>query len=272
MKGEPCLKYIVIYANPDKDVDLVCTHKLKSIIEKSFCKVDIITNPECFADNGVPELLVVLGGDGTIMHAARCCSAAGVPILGVNFGKVGFMAEINKDELNLVNEYINGNYSIEERMMLCVKTESGDEYFALNDAVVSNGAVSKITTLDLYCNGSFVAEYNADGLIIATPTGSTAYSMSAGGPLIDPSLACLLSTPICSHSLTSRPMVFSADSYIKIVNKSSEPVSVYLTLDGRENISIPYNSSITVERAKLVTKLIRIKNEGFYDLLGKKVN
>ncbi|MBQ3100599.1 MAG: NAD(+)/NADH kinase [Clostridia bacterium] len=266
------MKHIVIYANPDKDKGLVCTTKLKSIIENASCKVDVITDPERFSDNGVPELLIVLGGDGTIMHAARCCSYAGVPILGINFGRVGFMAELNPDEIVLVEEYINGNYSIEERMMLAVKTESGDEFCVLNDAVVSNGTVSKITTLDLYCNDSFVAEYNADGLIIATPTGSTAYSMSAGGPLIDPSLACLLSTPICPHSLTSRPMVFSADSVIKIVNKSPDSVSVYLTLDGRENINIPFNASITVKRAKLVTKLIRIKNDGFYNLLGKKMN
>ncbi|MBR6534475.1 MAG: NAD(+)/NADH kinase [Clostridia bacterium] len=266
------MKYIVIYANPDKDVDLVCTKKLKTIIENASCRVDVITDPERFADNGIPELLIVLGGDGTIMHAARCCSTAGVPILGINFGRVGFMAELDPDEIALVSEYINGNYSIEERMMLSVKTESGDEYCVLNDAVISNGAVSKITTLDLYCNDSFVAEYTADGLIIATPTGSTAYSMSAGGPLIDPSLACLLSTPICSHSLTSRPMVFSANSVIKIINKSPDPVRVYLTLDGRENINIPFNASIIVKRAKLVTKLIRIKKDGFYNLLGKKMN
>ena len=266
------MKYIVIYANTDKDVGLVCTNKLKNILEKSGCKVDVVTVPERFADNGIPELVIVLGGDGTIMHAARCCSCAGVPILGINFGRVGFMAELEPDEIGLVNEYINGNYSIEERMMLCVKTEADGEYYALNDAVISNGAVSKITTLDLYCNDSFVAEYNADGLIISTPTGSTAYSMSAGGPLIDPSLACILSTPICSHSLTSRPMVFSADSVIKVINKSPDPVSVYLTLGGRENIRIPFYDLVIVQRANLTTKLIRIKNDGFYNLLGKKVN
>ena len=266
------MKYIVIYANADKDVGLVCTSRLKNILEKSGCRVDVVTDPERFADNGVPVLLIVLGGDGTIMHAARCCSAAGVPILGINFGRVGFMAELEPDEIEMVNEYINGSYSIEERMMLCVKTDSDGEYYVLNDAVISNGAVSKITTLDLYCNDSFVAEYNADGLIVATPTGSTAYSMSAGGPLIDPSLACLLSTPICPHSLTSRPMVFSADSVIRVVNKSPDPVGVYLTLDGGENIKIPFNGSVIVERAKLTTKLIRIKNDGFYNLLGKKVN
>jgi len=266
------LKYIVIYTNTDKDVGFVCTNKLKGLLEKSFCKVDVVTDPERFADNGIPELLIVLGGDGTIMHAARFCSVKGVPILGINFGRVGFMAELEPDEIELVDEYINGNYSIEERMMLCVKTESDEAYCVLNDAVISNGTVSKITTLDLYCNESFVSRYNADGLIVATPTGSTAYSMSAGGPLIDPSLACLLSTPICPHSLTSRPMVFSADSVIKVVNKSPDPVSVYLTLDGRENVKIPFNGSIILKRAQLTTKLIRIKNDGFYNLLGKKVN
>ncbi len=266
------MKKIVIFANSDKDVGLVCSNKLKTIIEDSGCKADIITDPNDYTINGIPELLIVLGGDGTIMHAARCCSCAGVPILGVNFGRVGFMAEIEPDELELVKEYINGNYTVEERMMLCIKTEEGSTHYALNDAVVSNGAISKMITLELYCNDSFVAEYNADGLIIATPTGSTAYSMSAGGPVIDPSIACLLSTPVCSHSLTSRPMVFSPDSKIRIVNKSRSPVNVYLTLDGGENIEIPLGESVVVERAELVTKLIRIKNEGFYSLLGKKVN
>lgn len=266
------MKRIVIFANIDKDVDLVCSNKLKAIIESSGYEAEIITDPNNYDANGTPELVIVLGGDGTIMHAARCCAYAGVPILGVNFGRVGFMAEIEPDELELVGEYINGNYSVEERMMLCVKTNDNAEHYALNDAVVSNGAISKMITLELYCNDSFVAEYNADGLIIATPTGSTAYSMSAGGPVIDPSIACLLSTPVCSHSLTTRPMVFSPDSKVKIVNKSRSPVSVYLTLDGGENIPIPLGESVTVERAQLVTKLIRIKKEGFYNLLGKKVN
>lgn len=266
------MKRIVIFANIDKDNDLVCSKKLRNIIEVSGCEAEIITDPINYDANGIPDLVIVLGGDGTIMHAARCCAFDGVPILGVNFGRVGFMAEIEPDELELVNEYINGNYSVEERMMLCVKASDESMHYALNDAVVSNGAISKMITLELYCNDSFVAEYNADGLIIATPTGSTAYSMSAGGPVIDPSIACLLSTPVCSHSLTSRPMVFSPDSRIKIVNKSQSPVSVYLTLDGGENISLPFGESVTVERAQLVTKLIRIKKEGFYNLLGKKVN
>lgn len=266
------MKKIVIFANIDKDKDMVCSNKLKTIVELSGYDAEIITDPDNYATNGIPELVIVLGGDGTIMHAARCCAHAGVPVLGVNFGRVGFMAEIEPDELELVGEYIKGNYTVEERMMLRIKDDGGREYYALNDAVVSNGAISKMITLELYCNDSFVAEYNADGLIIATPTGSTAYSMSAGGPVIDPSIACLLSTPVCSHSLTSRPMVFSPDSKIKIINKSRSPVSVYITLDGGENIPLPLGGAVTVERAELVTKLIRIKNEGFYNLLGKKVN
>ncbi len=265
------MKRIVIFVNSDKDIGLECAIKLKSIVQSSGYDVDIITDPNEYDANGIPELLIVLGGDGTIMHAARCCAYAGVPILGVNFGRVGFMAEIDPDELELVNEYINGNYTVEERMMLCIKTENGSVHYALNDAVVSNGVISKMITLELYCNDSFVAEYNADGLIIATPTGSTAYSMSAGGPVIDPSIACLLSTPVCSHSLTSRPMVFSPDSKIRIVNKSHSPVSVHLTIDGGESIEVPLGESVAVERADLVTKLIRIKNESFYSLLGKKV-
>ena len=216
------------------------------------------------------DMAVVPGGDGSIMRAAGSLAPAGVPILGVNLGRIGYLAEIEPDETELIGQILDGKYSIENRMMLAVTVE-GETYYALNDAVVSNGAISKMTSLSLFCGDMAVSDYNADGLIVSTPTGSTAYSMSAGGPVIDPSVNCLLVTPVCSHSLTSRPIVFDGGACLRVVNRTPESVGVFLTLDGSKNFRVRDGEQITVKRAPIYTGLIRIKNDGFYTRLGKKM-
>ena len=266
------MKNAVVYINSQKSNENGFIKVLYDYLDSKGLAARLIHDVRLIAieELPVPDLVIVLGGDGSIMRTANVCAPLGIPILSFNLGRVGYMAELETDELELFDEYLRGNYRIEERMMLSVTHGETTEY-ALNDAVISNGAISKMVALELYCNEEFVSEYHADGLIVSTPTGSTAYSMSAGGPIIDPSVGCLLVTPVCSHSLTSRPIVFSGDAVLAVKNISQGPVDVYLTLDGGNNRSIPEGETVKIERSPVSAKLIRIKKDGFYSRLGKKL-
>jgi len=227
--------------------------------------------PDGILEHDDVELYIVLGGDGSIMRAAHIAAKKDVPILGINFGRVGYMAELEADELELIDNYFSGNYTIEERMMLDVTTDSGEEHLALNDLVLSNGTVSKMITFSLFNKGEIIRTYNADGIIISTPTGSTAYSMAAGGSIIDPSLDCIAATPVCPHSFSAKPIIFSGDAQLQIRNDTDRNIPVFITVDGGENLEIKYNESVYIKRSCITTKLVRIKNESFYRTLSNKM-
>ena len=263
------MKKIFILANAAKDPDGAVADRVAALLRSEGCETEVSADLSSVAQFR-PDLAVVLGGDGSIMRAADAFAPKGVPILGINLGRVGYMTELEKDEIELLREYLAGRYTVEERMMLEVEC-GGEKGLALNDAVISNGAISKMTSLTLYCGDMKVSGYHADGLIIATPTGSTAYSMSAGGPIIDPSVGCLLVTPVCSQSLTSRPVVFSGDTVLRVVNESRGKVNVYLTLDGARNLSVPDGGEVRIRRSEISASLVRIKNDGFYGRLAKKL-
>ena len=223
------------------------------------------------------DCIVVLGGDGSILDAARLAAPLSKPLLGINMGHLGYMAEMEVGEISQLSKVINGEYEIDERAMLSVRvlTQTGGmraESFALNDVVISNGSVSRIVDLELYEGGELVSTYRADGMILATPTGSTAYSMSAGGPITDPHLPCMLLTPICPHSLTVRPLLFRDDAKLEIKNVCQREKMLYLTVDGRINFEIYRGDMIQVTRSPMKTRLIRIQKGGFYNRLQKKMN
>jgi len=222
------------------------------------------------------NILIVLGGDGTILEAARRAAQRGTPILGVNMGRLGYMAELEMGELEQLPRLLTGDYQIEKRSMLRVELLSGNELksfcYALNDAVISNGSVSRIIDLELSEGGVHVANYRADGLIIATPTGSTAYSMSAGGAIVDPRVECFCVTPICPHSFIARPLVFSDRSTLEIRNVCQREKMLYLTVDGRMNFELYRNQTVRITKSNLETKLIRLKTCGFYDKLRQKMS
>lgn len=223
------------------------------------------------------DCIVVLGGDGSILDAARLAAPLSKPLLGINMGHLGYMAEMEVGEISQISKVINGEYEIDERAMLSVRvlTQTGGmraESFALNDAVLSNGSVARIVDLELYEGGELVSTYRADGMILATPTGSTAYSMSAGGPITDPHLPCMLLTPICPHSLTVRPLLFRDDAKLEIKNVCQREKMLYLTVDGRINFEIYRGDMIQVTRSPMKTRLIRIQKGGFYNRLQKKMN
>ena len=223
------------------------------------------------------DILIVLGGDGTILEAARRSAQRATPILGINLGRLGYMAELEMHELDQLSRLFTGDYRIDARSMLRVELYSaGGELrsfcYALNDAVISNGSVSRMIDLELSEGDNPVATYRADGLIIATPTGSTAYSMSAGGTVVDPRVPCFCVTPICPHSFVARPLIFSDDTTLRVRNVCVREKMIYLTVDGRINFELYRNQTVRVKKSSMQTRLIRLKNCGFYRKLRQKMD
>ena len=222
------------------------------------------------------DLVIVLGGDGSILEASRSAAPLGKDLLGINLGYLGYMAELDMNNLEALSRVVEGEYQIDERSMLRVEVlnQNGGrkaESFALNDAVVSNGSIARIVDLELYEGGSLASSFRADGLIVATPTGSTAYSMAAGGPITDPRLSCFCVTPICSHSLTARPMLFRDDAVLEIKNVCQREKMLYLTLDGRVNYELYRGDTVRITRSPITTRLVRLSGVGFYAKLQAKM-
>ena len=223
------------------------------------------------------DAVIVMGGDGTILETARHAAASGVPVLGMNLGRLGYLAELEMNEIDELEKVVRGEYSYDERSMLKVTIESerrGKIYcgYALNDATVSNMFSPRLIDMELRDNGAEIASYRADGLIIATPTGSTAYSMSAGGAVVDPRLKCFCVTPICPHSLTSKPLIFPDKAEIEVVNSTKREKRVTLTLDGRQTFDVYYGETVRAAKAQFAAKLIRVKPRSFYQTLRSKLN
>ncbi len=221
------------------------------------------------------DMIVVLGGDGTLISVARRVGRKEVPIMGVNLGSLGFLTEITLDGLYpALESYLRGDYKLSDRMMLKVTLlRDGKEvcsHEALNDVVINKGAPAKIITLDASVNGSFLATFKADGLIMASPTGSTGYSLSATGPIIDPSIDCILITPICPHTLTNRPLVVAAERMIS-VTLDSMMENVMLTIDGQVVVGLNHRDVITVRRAEHRTRLVMSSDTDYFEVLRNKL-
>ena len=221
------------------------------------------------------DLVIVIGGDGYMLETARRAAPAGIPILGINMGRVGYMTELELDEIDLLDKVFDGEYRLDERAMLKVDivSEKGQKRFsaeALNDAVVANGSTARIVDLELSEGDRLVNTYRADGLVIATPTGSTAYSLSAGGPIVDPKLSCICVTPICPHSLLSRPLVFPDSEELRVKNICAREKALHLTVDGRATFDLFYGDSVVVTKSATRAKLLRIKDEDFYSKIRMK--
>lgn len=259
---EDCQILIAAF-NRDK---LIRIHKDRS--EFSYVPMDTV-----YAES---DILIVLGGDGTILEVARRAAQRGTPILGINLGRLGYMAELEHGELDQLGRLFTGDYEIDSRSMLRVELLSGGELksfcYALNDAVISNGSVSRMIDLELSEGGVPVTTYRADGLIIATPTGSTAYSMSAGGAIVDPRVSCFCATPICPHSFIARPLIFADSSVLEVRNICVREKMLYLTVDGRMNFELYRNQVVRITKSDLQTRLIRLKKCGFYRKLRQKMS
>jgi NAD+ kinase len=225
---------------------------------------------------GQVDLVVVLGGDGTLLAVARAVGARDVPILGVNLGTLGFLAEIARDEIfPTLGEVLAGRFRIEERMRLDVNVDrdgrSLGRYLALNDAVISNTALSRLVHLETRADGAEVTTYRADGLIVATPTGSTAYSLSAGGPLVHPTMEALLLTPISAHTLTHRPLVLPEGSEVEVRVSDARGGQIHLTVDGQVGRELVENDLVTVRRAASPARLLVDPARTRFDVLRAKL-
>ncbi len=221
------------------------------------------------------DLLIVLGGDGTMLSAARLVAEREIPLLGINLGGLGFITEINLSEMyDLLDDLLNERCIVEERMMIDASVFRGGKmlthHTVLNDVVITKGALARIIDLKTTINRLYVSTFKADGLIIATPTGSTAYNLSAGGPILHPSMESFVITPICPHTLTNRPIVISCDSEIS-VNLESESEDVFLTLDGQVGLAIRRDDRVVIRKSPYRTKLLIPCERDYFQILREKL-
>ncbi len=221
------------------------------------------------------DLMIAIGGDGTFIHAAHDAARYDKEILGINAGNLGFLAGLEKTELHLLRVLTEGSYTIDRRMMLCVEQyENGaltEKHYCLNDAVFARGTSMRLCDISVYCNDRPVGEYFADGLIFATPTGSTAYSLSAGGPVLEPTIESVILTPICPHSLFYRALIFRPESRFTLKINNPALCLPLLSCDGEQTLALSAQSSFIIRRANRYCKIIRIKTESFTDVLSRKM-
>ncbi len=222
------------------------------------------------------DLVVVLGGDGSLLGAARLSVSPPVPVVGINHGSFGFLTESDKGNLYATMERIlAGDYHVDHRSLLAVTVRRGSKTIAksqaLNDAVVTRGSVPRMLTLEASVDGKYLATYQGDGLVVATPTGSTAYSLSAGGPIVDPSVSAILVTPISSHTLASRPLVLDDKASVSVMNDPRNDDAI-LSLDGQENFSLQGHDVVEIRRSRNRAAIVCLSDDGFYGALRRKIN
>jgi len=280
------VKRILIIPNIEKDPELLYTKKVLSCINgraKLFAHSDFQTllpgllgykTDENLYDD--IDLALVLGGDGTLLSVAGKVAARKIPIVGINLGNLGFLAQIEKHEIEeSIHKILADDYTIEERMMLKAQLSrpSGERltFHALNDIVIARNESTRLLEMELYINNQFVDDYKADGMIIATPTGSTAYSMSAGGPIVDPSVKSFLITPICPHKLYSRTVVVPDNCEIAMTISNKNPRSAFVTADGHSGSELYENDVLTLTRSDHAAQFIRIHSNRFYSKLHEKL-
>ncbi len=220
------------------------------------------------------DMVICFGGDGTILHMAKTATRKGLPILGVNIGTMGFMAELESGELDKLALLASGKYTLDTRMMLDVTVQRDRDIIfhdiCLNDVVVTKGAVARIVHLQVNCDGVQAMECGGDGVIIATPTGSTAYSLSAGGPIVEPEAKNIIITPICAHDVGSRCIVVSDKRAVSVQMVHNARRNAYVSVDGGKALRLNMGDIVTVKKSSLETKLVRLKDTSFYDVVNAK--
>lgn len=264
------------------------SHKISEVLEKHKVTVEYLPFelradiPDVPHENLLDtlkglDLLLSIGGDGTFLSSARLACHADVPVLGINAGRFGFLTEIRSEEFDeFVERILAKDFHIEERRMLAASFPLDGvqrEYIGLNDLVIHRQALSRIISLDTYLNEIHIATYEGDGLIISTPTGSTAYNLSAGGSIVHPDVDCLLLTPVCPHTLNIRPMIVPPDSQLKVVARfSGIHADVNLTFDGQRSADILEEDEVHIAYSDFRCRLVRLRDEDFFSLLKRKLH
>lgn len=277
---------IAVIPNADKASAVACAHDITAILLKagadvvlpSYVKSDIKNEKLIYFDTykeifDNSDCAVTVGGDGTIIHCARYAAMSGKPILGVNMGRLGYVAELEASEIEMLTRIVSGEYITRERMMLDVtvihKDGSSESYLAVNDAVVSRGSLSCIIDMDVYAGNEKICNYRADGLLFSTPTGSTAYALAAGGPVIDPCMSLIELTPVCSHSLTARSVIFTDDTVLSV--KCNSPEISYLTVDGQVSVKLDPQDVVRISKSEHRLFMNVLKSKNFFKIAGEKL-
>jgi NAD+ kinase len=279
---------IGIISNLVKDKDQQITKQIISWLEQRnisvFFDEKISTELALTKDNYCDEhifknsdIIMVLGGDGTLLNVARQASCNGVPLFGINLGHLGFLTETEVGDMyTSLEKLIAGEYSIEKRLMLEAFIENDDDltknFIALNDIVVAKGNFSRLISYSIYINDNFVDIYSGDGIIVCSPTGSTAYSLSAGGPIVSPDVEVLLVTPVCPHTLHSRSILVSNKDLVRIDVCKENSMEIIMTVDGQTGVKIKPGDIVTVKQSKYYANLVKLNNRSFFDVLRAKMS
>lgn len=264
---------VALFPNYDRKGTVELFSKINEVLSSHGIECfsnDVYSNEKLY---DMCDVVITIGGDGTLIKHAKEAARYKKPCLGVNTGNLGFLANIEKDTVECLSCLKNGNYVVEQRMMIEVTAvKSGDVIFsgiALNDAVLSSRGVAKIADIKLTVQGDEI-EYRADGVIVSTPTGSTAYSMSAGGPIIDPAVRCLTVTPVCSHSLTARPMILNESSNINIGILPSSRTTAVLSVDGENCTEVDFDTVISIKKSTIDAYFVNLTGSTIYKTISKK--
>ena len=285
------MKKVVMTPNPSRDRDFSCVLEAQRILSAAGVEAKICLAFEVdksFAlPQGVPlfdlqeelrtaDALICFGGDGTILHTSKSAARHGIPILGVNIGTVGFMAELESGEMGLLSRLATDDYQIDERMTLYVRLlHEGRVIYrdvALNDAVITKGAVARVIQPSVWLDGVKAMSFNGDGIIAATPTGSTAYSMSAGGPIVEPQADNIILTPICAHNLQPRSLIAAPERKVEIQIGRVNKRNAFLSVDGGRAMRVYGGDSVLIEAGNQKIKLIKLKETSFFDIVISKLN
>lgn len=280
---------IVMTPNPYRDKQFKYALEAKRILEQTGCTVRVclpfdvdrgyVFPPELKlydlrSEIKTAQMLICFGGDGTILHASKFATQNHIPVLGVNIGTMGFIAELEAGELELLKKIPAGQYTLEPRSMLDVTVHSEQqEVFhetALNDAVITKGAIARVVNISIYCDGVEATSFSGDGVIACTPTGSTAYSMSAGGPIVEPAAKNLLITPICAHAMLSRSIVTSPRRVIDIKIGKTGRHNAFLSVDGGRAFRLNTGDVVTVKSSEQLTQLVRLKETSYFEIVNRK--
>ncbi|WP_024831193.1 NAD(+)/NADH kinase [Ruminiclostridium josui] len=280
------MKRIGIITNREKDKGLEFTNQLVESIQKYGGQAVLPTYDGSFEmddiDNLVVEIcdncdmIICLGGDGTFLRTARTAYLYGLPMLGINLGSLGFLTDVEKGEIDkAVENILNDRYTLEDRIMLSSKLYKDGKLVAqdvaINDVVISRGGIPRILHLSTYIDDNLVEMYPGDGIVVATPTGSTAYSLSAGGPIVEPTSGLIIITPICPHILSSRPLITSDMRKIKICVSQGFEHKAKVTVDGQKNLEITGGDYLEIEKTESTVKIIRVNSKNFFTVLRSKI-
>lgn len=283
------MKKVILTPNPYRDKNFETVRSAAKILREAGLEVKLCLPFEVDRNYELPkdlrfsrldreintaEMLICFGGDGTILHMAKTATRHGLPILGVNIGTMGFMAELESAELQELARLADDDYMIDERMMLDVSVYRDRNIIfhdiCLNDVAITKGSVARIVNMAVKCDGVQAMECGGDGLVISTPTGSTAYSLSAGGPIVEPDAHSILITPICSHDVASRCIVASDKRVITVELTRNSRRNAYLSADGGKTLRMNMGDIATIQKSNLTTKLVRLKKRSFYDVVNVK--